>query len=110
VPSLYAAVAGLGLVRELGPAAIEARVRDLNERLVDGVRELGGRVVTPASRGALVCIAATDAGALVAALGAEGVIASSRDANLRISLHAYNNADDVEAVLAALSKHRRLLA
>jgi selenocysteine lyase/cysteine desulfurase len=38
------------------------------------------------------------------------VIASSRDANLRISLHAYNNADDVDAVLAALAKHRRLLA
>jgi selenocysteine lyase/cysteine desulfurase len=110
IPSLYAGVAGLELICGLGVAAIEAHVRELNGRLVEGVRELGGRVVTPPFRGALVCIRAADHDALVRALLADGVIASSRDANLRISLHAYNNADDVDAVLAALAKHRGLLA
>jgi selenocysteine lyase/cysteine desulfurase len=110
IPSLYAGVAGLELICGLGVAAIEAHVRELNGRLVEGVRELGGRVVTPSFRGALVCIRAADHDALVRALLADGVIASSRDANLRISLHAYNNADDVDAVLAALAKHRGLLA
>jgi len=110
VPSLYAGVAAIELVRELGVDAIEQHVCALNERLVAGVAELGGHVVTPAFRGALVCVAATDAEALVASLREDGVIASSRDASLRISLHAYNDADDVETVLAALAKHRRLLA
>jgi selenocysteine lyase/cysteine desulfurase len=110
VPSLYAAIAGLKMIAELGVGAIEAHVRALNERLVDGVGERGGRVVTPAFRGALVCIAATDDDALVKALLADGVIASSRDGKLRISLHAYNDADDVDAVLAALARHRELLA
>ena len=36
------------------------------------------------------------------------MIASSRDGNLRISLHAYNDAGDVEAVLAALERNRAL--
>jgi selenocysteine lyase/cysteine desulfurase len=110
VPSLYAGVAGLGLIAELGPAAIEAHVRGLTARLRDGVGELGGRVVTPAFHGALTCIAATDPQALVAALAADGVIASSRDMSLRVSLHAYNDAPDVDAVLAGLAHHRALLA
>lgn len=110
VPSLYAGVAGLQIVAELGVAAIAAHVRELNERLVDGVGELGGRVVTPALRGALICIDAVDDDALVAALLADDVIASSRDGKLRISLHAYNDAGDVDAILAALRRHSELLA
>jgi selenocysteine lyase/cysteine desulfurase len=110
VPSLYAGAAGIELIRGLGVEAIEAHVRELNDRLVEGVRELGGRVITPAYRGALVCVEATDPDALVAALLADGVIASSRDTSLRISLHAYNDGRDVDAVLAALASHRRLLA
>jgi selenocysteine lyase/cysteine desulfurase len=61
-------------------------------------------------RGALVCIRSTDAPALVAALGADGIVTSERDSNLRLSPHAYNTVDDIDAVLAGLAKHRRLLA
>ena len=35
---------------------------------------------------------------------------SERAGNLRISAHAYNSAEDVDAVLAALARNRRLLA
>lgn len=110
VPSLYAGVAGLGLIAELGPAAIEAHVRGLTAHLRHGVGALGGRVTTPPFQGALTCIAATDAEALVGALMADGVITSSRDGKLRVSLHAYNDASDIDAVLAGLAKHRALLA
>lgn len=110
VPALYAGVAGIGLIAELGVAAIEAHVGGLGARLVEGVRELGGRVATPDFRGALVCIDTVDDAALVRALHADGVVASSRGARLRISLHAYNDAGDVDAVLAALARNRDLLA
>src|SRR5438876_386681 len=63
VPSIYAGVAGVELMQEIGIAETEAHVRELNEQLIAGVEELGGTVVTPrdpARRGALVCIAATD--------------------------------------------------
>jgi selenocysteine lyase/cysteine desulfurase len=64
----------------------------------------------PHRRGPLVAIASTDEHALVAALKADGIVTSSRDGNLRVSFHGYNDESDVEAVLAALHRHRHLLA
>ena len=60
--------------RESGVAAIEAHVRGLNERLLDGLDELGATVATPREptrRGPLVCVRSTDVDALVAALAEE---------------------------------------
>jgi selenocysteine lyase/cysteine desulfurase len=88
-------------------------VRELNGLLRDGLDELGARVVTPREperSGALVCIASTDVDALVAVLGADGIVTSSRDDNLRVSAHCYNTAEDVRAVLARLERNRELLA
>jgi selenocysteine lyase/cysteine desulfurase len=113
VPSIYAGVAGIELVREIGVAVIEEHVRGLNSLLLEGLDDLGARVVTPRKaslRGPLVCVASTDEHGLVSALASERIVASSRDGNLRISAHAYNSADDVAAVLEALAGQRRLLA
>ncbi len=43
--------------------------------------------------------------ALVTALGDDGIVTSERDSNLRVSPHAYNTEDDIDAVLAGLAKH-----
>jgi selenocysteine lyase/cysteine desulfurase len=113
IPAAYAGHAGIDLVREMDVADIERHVQGLVALLDDGVAELGGRVVTPrdpARRGALVAIASTDDQTLVAALAGEGVVTSCRDGNLRVSFHGYNSREDVEAVLAALARHRELLA
>jgi selenocysteine lyase/cysteine desulfurase len=113
IPSIYAGIAGIELMQEIGIAETREHVNALNERLIAGVDELGGTVVTPREaerRGALVCIRSSDAPALVAALGADGVVTSERDSNLRISAHAYNVDEDIDAVLAGLAKHRRLLS
>jgi selenocysteine lyase/cysteine desulfurase len=42
-------------------------------------------------------------------LAGEDIVASERDSSLRVSLHLYNTDDDVDAVLAALARHRQLL-
>src|SRR3954470_8019273 len=113
IPSIYAGIAGLELMQEIGIAETREHVNALNERLIAGVDELGGTVVTPRDpdrRGALVCVASTDAPALVAALDGDGIVTSDRDGNLRVSAHAYNTAEDIDAVLAALARHRALLA
>ena len=85
----------------------------LHEVLIQGVDELGGKVMTPRDperRGALVCIASTDEFALVEALDREGIITSSRSGNLRVSPHAYNTSDDIRTLLDALARNRKLLA
>jgi selenocysteine lyase/cysteine desulfurase len=113
IPAIYAGIAGMELMQAVGIGDTREHVQQLNALLVDGVDELGGRVVTPRDpdrRGALVCIASTDVDELVRALAREGIVTSSRDGNLRISAHCYNSVEDVEAVLAALERHRRLLA
>jgi selenocysteine lyase/cysteine desulfurase len=113
VPSLYPGVAGMGLVAEVGVPAIEAHVRALVDRLLAGLDELGASVATPRGEkdyGPLVCVVSTDPNALVEALAAERIVTSTRDSNLRISLHLYNVEDDVERILAALREHRHLLA
>jgi selenocysteine lyase/cysteine desulfurase len=113
VPNIYAGVAGLSLVEEAGVPAIEAHVRGLNTRLIDGLGELGATVVTPsdpARRGPLVCVRSTDAAALVAALAEERIVCSLRDSNLRVAAHLYNTDDDIDVLLEALSRRRSLLA
>ncbi len=49
------------------------------------------------------------AGDSCASLAADEIVASERDSSLRVSLHLYNTADDVDAVLVALERHRALL-
>jgi selenocysteine lyase/cysteine desulfurase len=113
IPAIYAGIAGIELMRDVGLAETREHVQQLNALLIAGVDELGGRVVTPRDpdrRGALICIASTDVDELVRALGREGIVTSSRNGNLRVSAHCYNSVADVEAVLAALARNRRLLA
>jgi selenocysteine lyase/cysteine desulfurase len=112
IPAIYAGIAGIELMQEIGIAETEAHVRELNELLFDGLDELGARVATPRTpeqHGALVCVASTDAEALVKGLAGEGVVTSSRDGNLRISAHCYNTAEDVRTVLDLLARNRGLL-
>ncbi len=113
VPNIYAGVAGLELLQETGVPAVEAHVASLNTRLIEGLEELGATVVTPsepARRGPLVCVAATDAPALVASLAEERITCSLRDTNLRIAAHLYNTDADIDTLLDALSRRRSLLA
>ena len=44
---IYAGIAGMGMIEEAGVPAIQAHVRGLVDRLLDGLDELGATVVTP---------------------------------------------------------------
>jgi selenocysteine lyase/cysteine desulfurase len=113
IPSIYAGIAGIALMQEIGVAETRAHVQQLTEALFAGVAELGGQLVTPADparRGALAAIRSTDEHALVRALAEDGILTSSRDGNLRISPHCYNDHEDIETLLTALARHRALLA
>jgi selenocysteine lyase/cysteine desulfurase len=113
IPSIYAGIAGMELMEEIGIAETREHVLDLNSRLIDGLDEVKAQLVTPRRpkrRGALICVKSTDVPSLVRALAREGIVTSERDSNLRISAHCYNSAEDVDAVLESLARHRRLLA
>jgi selenocysteine lyase/cysteine desulfurase len=80
--------------------------------MIDGARSRGFAVATPDNpeeRGALVVVRCTDASTLVSRLEARGIVASARGTGLRVSFHAYNNDEDVDAVLAALDAEAALV-
>jgi selenocysteine lyase/cysteine desulfurase len=111
VPAIYAGIAGIELMQEIGIAATREHVNKLNDHFAAGVDDLGATLATPRdAHGALMCVKSTDARALVMALDADGIVTSDRDGNLRVSAHCYNTVEDVDAVLAALQRHRALLA
>ena len=112
VPGAYAAVAGLDLLNALGPAVIDAQIRRLTARMIDGARSRGFAVATPDDperRGALVVVRCRDAATLVRRLETRGIVASARGTGLRVSFHAYNTDEDVDAVLAALEAEAALV-
>ncbi len=108
IPSIYAAVAGLGIVNEVGTRTIETHVEELARRLVEEVEVLGATVATPKSPqvGPLVAVRCGDAEGLVTALRGDGIVTSARDGNLRVSLHLYNDDTDLDRFLTAFSAHR----
>ena len=113
VPNIYAGLAGISIVEEVGVPVIEAHVRGLTTRLIDGLDECGAKVVTPrdpARRGALVCFRSTDPGRMVGELADERIIVSMRDDSVRVSPHLYNVDEDVDRVVAAVAARPHLLA
>jgi selenocysteine lyase/cysteine desulfurase len=113
VPAIYAGIAGIELMQEIGISATREHVNLLNAHLLNGLDDLGATVATPRAanaRGALMCIRSKDSQALVSALDGEGIVTSERDGNLRVSAHCYNTVQDVDALLAGLQRHRTLLA
>ena len=112
VPNVYASLAALRLLASVGLDTIQDHVQALAGRFIDGARRRELALLTPqepADRGPLVMVRSTDAPKLVEALARDGILCSTRDGALRVSLHYYNTAQDVDAVLTALDRHPDLL-
>ncbi len=112
VPNIYASLAALRLLAGVGLDVIQAHVQALAGRFIDGARRRHLALLTPeepADRGPLVMVRSSDAPKLVETLAREGILCSTRDGSLRVSLHYYNTAGDVDTVLAALDRYPDLL-
>jgi len=110
VPSVYGAVAGVKLMLEVGLGNAWNHTLDLHQQLRQGLEGLGAKFPTPSgSHGVMLAVKATDDHALVEELEREGVVASSRDGNLRISPHFYNNSLDVQRVVDTVARKSPLL-
>jgi selenocysteine lyase/cysteine desulfurase len=112
IPPIFAAIAGIELLLEIGIERTAEHVRQLNDWLIDEVVAMGGSVATPADparRGPMIAVRALDADQLVGRLAERGIVTSSRAGNVRISPHCYNTAEDIEQLLVALRTHRALL-
>lgn len=95
-------------VRGIGLEYIEARVRDLTTRLIEGAEERQIRVRTPrpwAERAGLVSFElGRPAGPTVAALKRKGIIVSEKDGFVRAGVHFYNDEGDIDRFLDEVSR------
>ncbi len=112
VPSIYAGVAGMKLIQSIGLERIESHLRDITGAIKEGAMRRGFNLVTPvdpAKHGALITLRSHKVDLLVKWLEQDGIITSSRDSNLRISPHIYNDLGDVSRLIDCLTRHRELL-
>jgi selenocysteine lyase/cysteine desulfurase len=106
---IHAFGAALDLLLEIGPAAIEARVLEITDRLAEGLRHLGAAILSPrgaAERSAILTFALGDTAALHRALTDAGIIVRPRLGGIRLAPHCYNDADDIAHVLDAVRRFR----
>ena len=109
VVNCYAAEAGLKIILEVGTDAIEARVRELTRRCMQGLESIGWPAVTPAEdarRGPMVAIPSQDTAELFGRLTAQDIVTSFRDNNIRATIHFYNTDEDIDRFVAAMRTQR----
>jgi selenocysteine lyase/cysteine desulfurase len=103
-PSLYAMSAVLDLMSELGPAVIEARTLELANRARKQLSEIGAVVNTDSSPIVSARLPhGLEPGAVAAELKQQRIVVSARHGALRVSPHFYNNEEDLDRLVAALT-------
>lgn len=94
------------IIQQIGVEQIGEHVQRLSRQLAEGAAALGYQVDTPLTYLAnIVCLRIADGRALVSFLDERRIKASARRHGLRMAFHAYNNAEDVQRVLAALAEY-----
>jgi selenocysteine lyase/cysteine desulfurase len=105
-PALYAVRAGLAYIERTGVAAIDAAARPLVLACLEGLRRLPVELITPAEPEHLAGILAfrhPDMEAIDRELRGQRIYIMAQAGRLRISLHGYNTAQDVDRLLGVLA-------
>jgi kynureninase len=109
VAAIYAARAGIALLREIGIATVRERHQALSQRLVDGALAQGWTVRCPTDareRTAIVTLEHPEPQRAVDLLRSKGVITDSRPGLIRLSPHYFNTDDELDRALELLAPLR----
>ena len=112
VPSAYLAIAGLDLLDRIGYDVVGQQVERLVADITRLLRRAGsscGHLANQPGAGLSSSSRAWTRRLWCPAWPQDGIVASCRGNGLRVSFHAYNNEDDVDAVVAGLEAEAALL-
>jgi selenocysteine lyase/cysteine desulfurase len=98
-PSLYAMAASIEMMLEIGPECIEHRVLQLAGAARRMLESAGGSVLHSDTAILAAKFDGIDAPALAKRMREQRILVSARHGNLRVSVHFYNNEQDI-AILA----------
>ena len=108
LPGVFAAGAGIELLREVGIERIFARVEELAGRCMDALADRGADLLTPADpaqRAGVIAFRHDDALGLFDLCRSRGVDIGAIGA-VRVDPHAFNDEDDIERFLACYDAFR----
>ncbi|MEW6754965.1 MAG: aminotransferase class V-fold PLP-dependent enzyme [Candidatus Latescibacterota bacterium] len=109
-PAAYAVGAALGYIQSVGVERIAAHADPLVRQCLDGLRQLPVQVITPDEPGALAGIVSflhPQAERIHEHLHARDIHVMCHAGRLRVSVHGYNTADDVDHFLRSLAEALR---
>jgi selenocysteine lyase/cysteine desulfurase len=100
----------IDVLARAGPERIAAHVLELTDRLVDGLRSAGARVLSVRGPGrssgiVLFDVEGRDSIALGKAIQREGIVTTWRTNGIRVSPHGYNSADEIDLLVEQVRKH-----
>ena len=104
-PAVYAIRAGMNYLKSVGVDAIDRVARPLTLACLDGLRKLPIELLTPTDPDRVAGIVAfrhPAAEAIHAKLLADGVHVMSHAGRIRVAVHGYNTAADVDRFLASM--------
>jgi selenocysteine lyase/cysteine desulfurase len=111
ISAIYACIAGLDIIRDMGIGAIEKKIKSLTTQIKQAVIDNDWQLATGnRAHGPMLAIRSKDMYQLVDKLREENIVVSCRDDNIRISPHFYNNSEDIDKLVAGLKKYENLLA
>lgn len=109
--NIFALGGALDLLNKIGRAKIERRIYELGDYLIERLGELNSdlskRIVSPLDkmyRSGIIVIGVTNAEVIVKELYRENIVVSARGKGLRVSVHVYNNEEDVDKFVSGLGK------
>ncbi len=99
IPSIYASIAGIRTILNLGIETIRKRISKLTEQAIRLGSELNLETITPedgTSRGAIVSFLVNNPHAIEMTLRKERIFTASRSIGIRLAPHFYNVPEDIE--------------
>ena len=105
--NIFALGAALKLLDDIGKENIFHRVMNLNNYLVKRLKEMNADIISPLEekhRSGITVIKHARAKAIVNELATKKIIVSARGEGIRISLHIYNNDEDIDRFADELKK------
>lgn len=104
---MFALGAAVDLITSIGIKNIEERVLEVNRILTRRLSESGWKVLSPIAddrtRSAETLVQADDPAGVVAKLAERKIIVTKKPQGIRVATHFFNNEDDIERLIEALT-------
>ncbi len=104
-PAVYAINAGLNYITSVGVSAIDAHCRPLVDACYDGLRKMPVQMMTsdnPDERAGIIAFQYPDAESVFQKLHAQNIHMHHHAGRLRVAIHGYNTAADIDKFLKAI--------